>query len=96
MGDEIDFQKNRELSQWFEQSIRAIYSRDVAGVCVVAIDTDGAVLTGYYNADAQMKAIFAHNINADAMLDVVLNNIHMVRDALEDLEEEESEGDVNV
>ena len=86
---EIDFQRNQELTKWFEESLKAIYSREVVGACVVAIDDDGDVLTGYYRADAQTKAVFAHNINADAMLDVVLNNVRMVKEAIDDLEDDD-------
>ncbi len=46
-------------------------------------------LTGCFHADAQTKAIIAHNINADAMLDVVPSNIEMVRDALDELDEDD-------
>lgn len=83
---EIDLGKNPELAKWFEESLMAIFSREVQSACVVAQDTEGNVLTGYFLADAQQKAIFAHNINADAMLDVVLNNARMVKEALDDLE----------
>lgn len=86
---EIDFQRNQELTKWFEESLKVIYSREVVGACVAAIDDEGNVFTGYYHADAQTKAVFAHNINADAMLDVVLNNARMVKEAIDDLEDDD-------
>ena len=77
---------NEELIGWLEESIRTMLSGKPISAAVVAQNAEGEVLTGYFHADAQTKAIFAHNINADAMLDVVLNNIGMVRDALDELD----------
>lgn len=88
---EIDLQKNPELANWFEESLKAIFSREVDSACVVAADKDGYILTGYYNADAQQKAVFAHNINADAMLDVIVNNIGLVKEALDELEADDDD-----
>jgi hypothetical protein len=80
--------ENQELANWLEACLKEIFqqeeSRKIDSACVVARCADGYVVTGYYRADVQDKAIFAHNIHADAMLDVVLNNIDRVREALEE------------
>ena len=89
--NEIDLHKNPELTEWFEESLKAIFSREIESACIVAQDKDGYVLTGYYDADAQQKAVFAHNINSDAMLDVVVNNIGVIRDALDGLDDCEAD-----
>ena len=78
--------KNPEMASWLEEGLQNIFSGKPVSMAILAQNENGEVLTGYYHADAQQKAIFAHNINADAMLDVVLNNIDMVRDALDELD----------
>ena len=83
----MDINGNTELFEWLEASLGQLVEAQPVTAAIVAIRPDGNVLTGYYNADAQDKAIFAHNINADAMLDTVLNNIDQVRDALDELGE---------
>lgn len=80
--------ENQEFASWLEASLKELFQQDatrkIDSACVIARCADGYVLTGYYRADVQDKAIFAHNIHADAMLDVVLNNINRVREALEE------------
>ena len=87
----MDVEKAQELYAWLEECITALVDGNPVSAAVVGINDKGKTLTGYFHADAQAKAIFAHNINADAMLDVVLNNIEMVRDALDELDEAEVE-----
>lgn len=84
----MDAEDKQELFAWLEQSLKALVDGNPVSAAVVGINDKGETLTGYFHADAQAKAIFAHNINADAMLDVVLNNIDMVRDALDELDED--------
>lgn len=80
--------ENNELTAWLEDCVKNLFERSkesrIVSAAIVTLSEDRAVLTGYYNADAQDKAIFAHNIQADTMLEVVLNNIDRVREALED------------
>lgn len=82
--------ENDELTAWLEDCVKNLYERNkesrITSAAIVTMSDDRAVLTGYYNCDAQDKAIFAHNINADAMLDVVVSNIDIVRDALNESE----------
>lgn len=85
--------ENDELTAWLESCVQNLYERNkesrIVSAAIITLSEDGLALTGYYNADAQDKAVFAHNLNADAMLDVVLNNIDKVRDALEDIDGED-------
>lgn len=75
-------------AEWLEESVGEIIKAQPEQIGIVAICPDGRTLTGYYNADATAMAMMAHTINADAVMDVVVNNIGMVRDALDELEEE--------
>lgn len=43
-------------------------------------------MTGYWNADAQDKAIFAHNIQSDIILDIVKQNADIIKRAMEEEE----------
>ena len=59
---------------WLEEAIRTLAEHDVRSACIVATIDDGDTMTGYWNADAQDKAIFAHNIQSDIILDTVPQN----------------------
>lgn len=72
---------------FLEESIKAIFEARPVSMAVVAICEDGNTLTGYYNADAQDKAVFAHHIQSDVVMDIVTANINTVKEALEDEEE---------
>ena len=74
--------------EWLEATLKVVVESKPSAIGIVTIEESGNVLTGFWNADAQDKAIMAHNMNAEAMLDVVLNNIGMVRDALDGLDDE--------
>ena len=41
-------------------------------------------MTGYWNADAQDKAIFAHNIQSDIVMDIVQQNADIIKQAMEE------------
>lgn len=84
----MDAVDKQELFAWLEESLKALVDENPVSAAVVGINDKGETLTGYFHADAQQKAVFAHHINSDAMLDVVLNNIEMVRDALDELDED--------
>lgn len=85
--------KDERLASWVEGSLRELFAdgREVESACIVAQLKSGAVMTGYYEADSARKAIFAHNINGDAMLDVVLANIDAVSEALAEYENGDEE-----
>ncbi len=79
----MDFNENQELAAWLEEGLQYLFNIKPVSAAIVAQLPSGEVFTGYFNADSQRKAVLAHSINADAMLDVVLNNIGMIREALD-------------
>lgn len=83
----MDFEANKDLAGWLEECLRKMFELKASSVGLVATLETGETLTGYFHADVQQKAVFAHHINADAMLGVVLNNINLVRNALDELGE---------
>ena len=87
--------ENDELTAWLEDCVKNLYERNkesrIVSAAIVTLFEDRVVLTGYYNCDAQDKAIFAHNLNADAMLDIVCNNADIVKQAIEEADEDDQE-----
>ena len=71
-------------SEWLEGAVRTIFETKPVSIALCATLPDGNVLTSYYHCTVQDKAIFAHNINADAMMDTVRINIGMIKEALEE------------
>ena len=71
---------------WLEKSIRILTEHNVHSACIVAKVDDGDAMTGYWNADAQDKAIFAHNIQSDIVLDIVQQNADIIKRAMEEKE----------
>ena len=69
---------------WLENAIRILTEHHVHAACIVATVDDGDTMTGYWNADAQDKAIFAHNIQSDIVLDIVQQNADIIKRAMEE------------
>ena len=75
-------------AEFLEEAIGYIFENKPDKIALAATMPDGDTLTAYYQSDAQDKAIFAHHIYSDAFLEVVKNNIGEIKEALEELEEE--------
>lgn len=69
---------------WLEESIATIAGIDPCCICFAATKADGTVFTGYYNADAVDKAVFAHNIQSDIVMDIIKANADTISGILED------------
>lgn len=72
---------------WLENAIRFLTEHDVLSACIVATVDEGDTMTSYWNADAQDKAIFAHNIQSDIVLDIVQQNAGIIKEAMEEGDE---------
>lgn len=79
-----------EMAEWLEATVRTMFEEDTESIVVAARLKGGYTMTAYYHADAERKAVFAHHINSDAMMDVVTSNIDMIRDALDRLEDDDA------
>lgn len=75
---------NSEYSEWMEELVKTVFEKKPKAMAFTALLPEGDVLTGYYNATAQDKAVFAHNIQCDIILDVIENNAGDIRRMLED------------
>ena len=71
---------------WLEKALRTLTEHHVHSACIVATVDDGDTMTGYWNADTQEKAIFAHNIQSDIILDIVKQNAGIIKEAMEEEE----------
>lgn len=74
----------KPYAAWMEESLKTIMETGAGKICVAAILPDGDVFTGYYNADATDKALFAHNIQSDVTMDIIKANIDTIKMAMED------------
>lgn len=64
-------------AKWLEESIATIAGIDPCCICFAATKADGTVFTGYYNAGnagATDKAVFAHNIQSEIVMDIIKAN----------------------
>ena len=71
-------------AKWREESIATIAVLDPCCICLAATKEDGTVFTGYYNANATDKAVFAHNIQSDIVMDIIKANSDTISGILED------------
>ena len=81
--------ENMELAEWLEDAARVLLESNPKHIALAAKLPDGEVLTGYLNTNNEDKAVLAHHIFEDAMLDMLKANIGVLRDALEETEEED-------
>ena len=81
--------ENMELAEWLEDAARVLLENNPKNIALAAKLPDGEVLTGYLNTNNEDKAVLAYHIFEDAMLDMLKANIGVLRDALEETEEED-------
>ena len=80
--------ERRPYAKWLEGAIQAIVSQDPQSIMIATRTEDGEVMTGYFNADAEMKGIFAQNIQNDITLEIIGLNQKTVEEMWEDQENE--------
>lgn len=85
----VDDITKQPYAKWLEESIATIAGLDPCCICLAATKADGTVFTGYYNADATDKAVFAHNIQSDVTMDIIRNNAGMIKSILSEAEKEQ-------
>ena len=69
---------------WLEDLIKTLIAVNPYTMCVVARTESGDTLTGYYYAEAEDKAVMAHAIQSDIVMDLIENNISTIKEMLED------------
>lgn len=76
--------KRQPWAEWMENSMRTIMDIGAESMCIAGKTPDGTVFTGYYNADATDKAVFAHNIQSDVIMHIIRENIGKIKEMLEE------------
>lgn len=79
--------KRQPWAEWMENSMRTIMDIGAESMCIAGKTPDGTVFTGYYNADATDKAVFAHNIQSDVIMHIIRENIGKIKKMLEEGED---------
>lgn len=82
----MDIEINPELAAWLEDTLKTILTQNPKCISICA-ETDEKYMTAYYRSDATDKALMAQHINMDAVMDVVVNNIGLIKKALEDFDD---------
>lgn len=86
--------ENQELAQFMEDMVKGLVDLDPNAVAVVAInDEKGVAATQYYGCGVEDKGRMAHHILEDIIMDIVLNNADIIRNAIMDDENDEDEED---
>lgn len=76
-----DILNNKEFVEWLEDSISTIVNGKPSTVAIAARFEDGNVLTAYYDADVEDKAMFAHHIYSDVILGIAKENADQIIEA---------------
>lgn len=75
------------FAQFFEDSIKTITEDEAKNVLICARMRNGDIYTGYDHVSTHDKAAIASAIFADAMMEIIRQNIGMIKDALDEYEE---------
>lgn len=74
---------------WLEEAIETVVGVSPKSICIAATAHDGTTFTGYYNADAQDKAVFSDHIQSDVTMDIIRNNADMIKSILSEAGDEQ-------
>lgn len=80
------------FARWLEGGVESLIEHEPRAIVLAGILEDGSVLTGYYRCDCQDKAILAHSIYSDSVMDLVAARIDEVREALENSDADDQQG----
>lgn len=78
---------NEAYAAWLEETLKLIYEAKPTAIGIVAATATGETVTGYYNASAQDKAIFAHHIQSEIVLDIIKANAAEIKIMMEDVDD---------
>ena len=83
--------KQSPYANWLEDMCAATMEHEPVAIGICMVDADGNALTSYYrNLGHVDKAIIAHHIYSDAMMDMVMANAADIVEAAEEQEEEDA------
>ena len=86
--------ENKELAKFLEDAVHSLVDLDPNAIAIVAINDDSGIAgTQYYGCGVEDKGRMVHHINEDIIMDVILNNADIIRNAVMDAENDEDEED---
>ena len=92
-GTQTEFE-NQELADLLEDAVHSLVDLDSNAIAIVALNDDrGIAGTQYYGCGVEDKGRMIHHINEDIIMDIVLNNADIIRNAIMDDENDEDEED---
>ena len=81
--------KDLPYAEFLEEAIRSLAEHKAEKIVICAALEDGNYLTGYYGDCGPVdKAVMAHHINSDAMMDVIYANAQSIIQAAEEGEDD--------
>ena len=86
---------NKELAAFLEDAVHGLFDLNPNAVAVVAVNDDlGIAGTNYHNCGVEDKGRMAMHIVEDIVMDIILNNIEIIRNAvMEDEDDDDETGD---
>lgn len=87
--------EDKPLASWLERFVKFIFEEKPESIAVAARLPNGTTMTGYYKAEVDDKAMMAHNIYSDAILEMTVNNARIIKDSIEELDEDDDEEEEN-
>lgn len=79
-------------AEFLEDMIRLIMEHQPTHIAVSTLNPDNTYVTGYFgDCNQQDKALMAHQIYADSIMDIVIANARMIQEAAEGDTDEETE-----
>lgn len=71
---------------WMEDSLKNIIKLQPDSMAIIAVRNDGVTYSGYYQADAMDIGHFISSMSADFILEVLRGNVKVVKEILEEEE----------
>lgn len=78
----MDFE-NKPYAQFIEESLQRLFTGEVECIGMQIIRPDGAVETGYFNADATDISVMMHNMELDVFEQYIKANGERIKKMLE-------------
>lgn len=75
--------EKEEYAEFLEDAVKTLFNIKPVQIALVARTEQGNTLTAYYHCDAEDKAIMAHHIQSDVVMDIIENNAETVKEMLE-------------
>ena len=72
---------------WLEETIQKLVQSPAKHIAIVSLNSDQTVGTAYWMCDSQDKAVIAHHIQVDIIMDIIGVNADHIKAMLDDADE---------